>query len=253
MPNNKDYNFIYKFIDTYSSIGFKGIDNQDLFMKRLNKQMEINNQFFFITDLIKLQILYTSPHVKSILGVQPEQVDPAYLVSVIHPSDSLRLSRGFIIALKQAREIFNNKSGTQLLSSNFRRRKTNGVYTQCLVQIYLFYCKLHVETVYALEVNTPVDDFAEIQNSHYHWYIGNDLNLFRYPDKNLLRIGSVFSDRELEIIQQIQAGLKTKQIADRLFLSPATISTHRKNILKKGGKATIAELIFELTQTGIIA
>ena len=126
MPNNKDYSNFYTFIDTYSGIGFKGIDNQNLFMQRLNKQLEYNQQFFFLADIIKLQILYTSPQVKSILGIEPEKLDPGYIVSTIHTEDSQRMSRGFIIELKQAREILKNKRGTLLLSSNFRKRKPDG-------------------------------------------------------------------------------------------------------------------------------
>jgi DNA-binding NarL/FixJ family response regulator len=43
------------------------------------------------------------------------------------------------------------------------------------------------------------------------------------------------SDREIEIIKLIANELSTNQIAEKLFLSPATIETHRHNILKKLG------------------
>lgn len=43
------------------------------------------------------------------------------------------------------------------------------------------------------------------------------------------------SDRELEIITLIAEGFINKEIADRLFLSPHTVNTHRKNIMSKLG------------------
>jgi DNA-binding NarL/FixJ family response regulator len=43
------------------------------------------------------------------------------------------------------------------------------------------------------------------------------------------------SDREIEIITLIAKELSTNQIAEKLFLSPATVETHRHNILKKLG------------------
>jgi DNA-binding NarL/FixJ family response regulator len=41
------------------------------------------------------------------------------------------------------------------------------------------------------------------------------------------------SEREIEIITLIAQELSTNQIAEKLFLSPATVETHRHNILKK--------------------
>jgi DNA-binding NarL/FixJ family response regulator len=43
------------------------------------------------------------------------------------------------------------------------------------------------------------------------------------------------SEREIEIITLIAQELSTNQIAEKLFLSPATVETHRHNILKKLG------------------
>jgi DNA-binding NarL/FixJ family response regulator len=49
--------------------------------------------------------------------------------------------------------------------------------------------------------------------------------------------------RELEIIRFICQGLSSQQMADRLFLSPFTIDTHRKNIIRKTGVSSLVELI----------
>jgi DNA-binding NarL/FixJ family response regulator len=91
-----------------------------------------------------------------------------------------------------------------------------------------------------------------IPNGRFHWYLGPDTSLFRYPDKELLKIGSLYSNRELEIMAMIYEGMETKEIGEKLFLSAYTISTHRKNILKKSGRATILEVIYELKTVGIL-
>jgi DNA-binding NarL/FixJ family response regulator len=78
------------------------------------------------------------------------------------------------------------------------------------------------------------------------------MSLFRYPDEELLDIGPVFSERELEIIKLIESGLSSKQIAAKLFLSVYTVNTHRKNILKKSGKPMISNLIYELKEQGLL-
>lgn len=45
--------------------------------------------------------------------------------------------------------------------------------------------------------------------------------------------GHTLTKREKEVVLLIAAGCTTQEIADRLFLSPATIETHRKNIFHK--------------------
>jgi DNA-binding NarL/FixJ family response regulator len=41
------------------------------------------------------------------------------------------------------------------------------------------------------------------------------------------------TEREIEIIRHVAEGLSNKEIAEKLFLSPHTINTHRKNIMHK--------------------
>jgi DNA-binding NarL/FixJ family response regulator len=64
--------------------------------------------------------------------------------------------------------------------------------------------------------------------------------------------GNIFSERELEIINLIKHGFESEQIAQKLFLSKHTVNTHRKNILNKSGKAHISDVIYELTERGLI-
>jgi DNA-binding NarL/FixJ family response regulator len=58
--------------------------------------------------------------------------------------------------------------------------------------------------------------------------------------------------REKEIVQLIADGLNTKEIAQRLFLSPLTVETHRKNIFSKLGINKVAALIRYALKQGLI-
>jgi DNA-binding NarL/FixJ family response regulator len=51
------------------------------------------------------------------------------------------------------------------------------------------------------------------------------------------------TDREFEVFQRIGAGLSTKEIADKLRVSPKTVEVHRVNIKDKLNVATAPELI----------
>ena len=50
------------------------------------------------------------------------------------------------------------------------------------------------------------------------------------------------SDRELEVFEQIGHGVTTRQIAEKLHLSPKTVETYRENIKHKLNLANATEL-----------
>jgi two-component system, NarL family, response regulator DegU len=53
----------------------------------------------------------------------------------------------------------------------------------------------------------------------------------------------LLSEREKEILQLIYEGLSTNRISEKLFISPRTVETHRKNILNKTNTNSAAQLI----------
>lgn len=55
--------------------------------------------------------------------------------------------------------------------------------------------------------------------------------------------GVKLSAREIEIIRLVAEGLSNKEIAEKLFLSVHTITTHRKNIMSKLGVNNTAGLV----------
>lgn len=60
------------------------------------------------------------------------------------------------------------------------------------------------------------------------------------------------SERENEITALIAAGLTNKAIADTLHLSPHTIHTHRKNIMRKLNAKSTSDLVLYAVKVGLI-
>ncbi len=60
------------------------------------------------------------------------------------------------------------------------------------------------------------------------------------------------SEREKEIVELVALGKTNKEISDKLFISPHTVITHRKNITAKLGIKTIAGLTVYAILNGII-
>ena len=65
--------------------------------------------------------------------------------------------------------------------------------------------------------------------------------------------GVRISAREVEIIKLVAEGSSNKEIADKLFLSVHTITTHRKNIMSKLGVNNTAGLVLFAIKQNIIS
>jgi len=248
---NQNYDLFLKFFDAYAPVGFKGIDPAAPLMVDLECMMERNDQFFYIGDLNKMDIIFVSKRSGQMIGIQPEDLQPNVFFNVTHPDDLIRASMGRIRLFQMAHEVTVAKDGFSLMSSSIRLQNAQGTYSNMLVQFYVFYRKLPYESVFLIKIHTNIDWCRKLKFG-YHYYTGNDLSYFRYPDEELLAIGVPFSRRELEIIHLIESGLNSCQIAEKMFLSPQTVYTHRRNIIKKSGKKTLSEVIYYLKDRGVL-
>lgn len=65
--------------------------------------------------------------------------------------------------------------------------------------------------------------------------------------------GLNISEREMEIIRLIAEGYSNKEVADKLFLSTHTVTTHRKNIMNKLGLNNTAGLVLFAVRENLIS
>jgi hypothetical protein len=249
IKDTRDYKLFFEFIKTFTPVGFKGIDRQDPIVLALEVMMDENNQYLSVFDMLHMKTLFVSRGIIKFIGVKPEDLTAYHLKEATHPDDLKRQELGLVQLFKIAHELFVAKKGEMFLSSNFRMRKPNGNYTNQLVQCYLYYSPDPNNTVYLLDIKTDIS-WCKKRTHGFHYYLGNDLSYFRYPDEELLMEGNMFSDREFEIIKLVHEGFDSGLIAEKLFLSKHTVNTHRKNILEKTGKAQISDLIYYLQESG---
>jgi len=245
-----DYIVFQNFIEKYLSQGFDHISRLDPFMVDMEEKLRISNQFFYIADLLKIKILFSSWGSIKMLGISPEQIDPSTFFPLAHPEDQERLNRAQTKLYKSGQELFVQRKGISIVTIQIRERKMDGNYFNLLLQTYSFYSDIH-NTVFTMLVATDLAAF-KLDKETFHYYTGEDLLMFRYPDEDLLKAGHNFSNRELEILKLIAAGLGSEQIADKLFISVNTVTTHRRNILNKTKKSNTHEVVMELQEKGIL-
>jgi DNA-binding CsgD family transcriptional regulator len=251
LKNTTYYDLFFRIIEKYGPAGFAAIDDNDPLMIELNEIMDKNHQFFYIGDLILYKILYTSKQCKEMLGIMPADLSPVTFFQLQDPAERERDNLCRRMLIKISHELYDKEKGHTLLSSNFRMKNADGNYSHYLMQFFIYYSTSPNKSVYILKVQTNIDSFKKYRHG-FHYYLGNDLTNFRYPDRELLMKGSVFTKREFDIIKLLAKGLTSRQISDKLFLSPNTINTHRRNILKKSDKDNMQQLIHELQENGLI-
>ena len=246
-----DYNLFLEFFESFSRAGIEGLPADDPFLVELDLVTEENNQVFYISDAILMDMLFVSKGIYNMFGVKPENVPQGYFLTTTVEEDLRRhqLARSHLIS--QAQKLYVQKSGTRIISTNVRARKPNGCCYHLFYQAYLTYSKLPHESVFLLLVITDISKYLKIHEG-FHFYSGEDRRLFRFPDEELLMTGTIFTHTEFEILQLIEQGLSSKEIAQKLFRSIYTISTHRTNILKKSGKSNITDVIRDLKTSGLI-
>jgi DNA-binding CsgD family transcriptional regulator len=235
----EDYSLFYKFFVTYSEQDFKAINPDDPLVRELDSYMENNHQLFYITDVIQLDIKFISKRVKTMFAMDSEKVTTGFFLTTTHPEDLKRhhLARSKLISVAEA---------------NFRGRKPGTTeYADYLYQCFIFYSQIPYPSTFVIIVITDITEFEKPYKG-FHYYIGNDPKIFRFPDKDLLTSGLIFSHSEFRIIELIDQGLSTKEIAEKLFRSPLTINTHRSNIIAKAGKSSIAGVISDLKAKGLL-
>ncbi|MDR1784073.1 MAG: response regulator transcription factor [Dysgonamonadaceae bacterium] len=88
-------------------------------------------------------------------------------------------------------------------------------------------------------------------------YYGKDISEIIYEiyvsKKNSKESMPELSEREREIINLCRSGLGSKQIADKLFVSPRTVDTHKTNIFRKLGINSTVEMVQYALKHGIIS
>lgn len=245
------YDVYHKFLTRFKDHNFQSINRKDPLVLTIENKLAQSGQFLHVANITHMKIVYCSDGCHKFFGINPGEVDPAIYFERTHPDDIQRHSLGRSKLIRMGNEMFIKRAGSKILSTSMKTLNGNGEYVDLLYQLYICYFNDPVPVVYSLQINTDVSELKKKVKCD-HYYVGEDENMFRYPDKELLSTGLSLSERESEIIRFISQGLDSEQIAKRLFLSVHTVNTHRRNILEKTGHKSTHELVIELQEKGVI-
>lgn len=216
--------------------------------------------YFYIIDFFDMSISNISSGFQDAHGVDPTKIKTINdILALVHPDDMDFISK----AEKKAFDFIYESLGVEKITKykeayNFRFKTASGEYQLYNHQSVILTTDENGNFIKSLNIHTNISHITK-KNNHKVSLIGlmgepSYLNMDVLEGEKVKSPVSenTFSKKEIEIIKLIAEGLDTNAIAEKLFVTPDTIKTHRKNILRKSECNNSAELIARSTSEGWI-
>lgn len=206
------------------------------------------NTFFFLIDFAKMEYIYVSEGIVNIMGYTADEwkregIQAAF--RTLYHEDKLRLKKlhedyfafHFSLPIEERKQY--------RYTSDFRVVRKDGKVIWMLSQSSLIALDAEGNAAVGFEM---CSDITHIKRDNTmtlsikkagHDAKGHSERKLYYP----LEGTNCFTSREVEILQQLYRGLKTREIAAHLCISELTVSKHRMNMMKKANVANGASLI----------
>jgi DNA-binding CsgD family transcriptional regulator/PAS domain-containing protein len=250
------------YADYQRALGAQRFREQDLDYSRLDYHLPllerldtVDDSSVVLYDLCRRRYVFLTGSFKFLLGVQREQAlneGPEYFYREMHPED---LPVVLDTVTRTLRFLYNLPLGERKnyrLSFDFRIRRADGRLVRLLQQIVVLELDRRGNIWLILAVNDLVHDgsletpaarsLRHLQNGKYY--------LFAPTEE---AAGSMqLSPREIEVLGLVAVGMVSREIADRLCISVATVNNHRQHILEKTGAKNSAEAVRYAAELGIL-
>ncbi|WP_204345383.1 LuxR C-terminal-related transcriptional regulator [Psychroserpens algicola] len=239
--------------DLYKTI-FKSYDKPSL-KEHINKILELDNflpyssTFFCVTNTQDLTFEFISKNFNACLGLDPIEMKTKgmrYFWSRIHPDDI----EGWLTALNKLMEFTLGEISEDLRERanytwNFRFKNADGVYVNIIQNTTPLAFDTDGKPIIGLahytilhpNINMEITASAKLLNDQ------NEYETIYFNNFSQKLLSEGISNRERDVIRLLLLDYSSKIISEKLNISPHTVDTHRRNILKKLKVSSTGELI----------
>lgn len=215
----------------------------------LDKFLPFSSTFFCITNTQDLTFEFISKNLNACLGIDPLEMQTKgmrYFWSRIHPDDI----EGWLATLNKLMEftlseIPEHKRELANYTWNFRFKNADNVYVNVVQNTTPLAFDTEGKPIIGLAHYTVLDPKIKMEltatakllneNNEYETVYFNNFS------QKLLESG--VSNRERDVIRLLLLDHSSKVISEKLNISPHTVDTHRRNILKKFKVSSTGELV----------
>lgn len=239
--------------NTYKEI-FKSYHNPSL-EEHIKKIIELDtylpysSTFFCVTNTQNLTFEYISKNMQACLGLDPIEIKSEGMRSFwsrMHPDDTEHwlkaLNELMVFTLN---EIPLEERKNMSYTWNYRLKNARGVYVNIIQNTTPLEFDLDEKPIIGLahytvlepKIKLQVSATAKLLNEHNEY----ETKYFNNFSQKLLSDG--ISNRERDVIRLLVLNHNSKSIAEKLNISPNTVDTHRRNILRKLNITSTGELV----------
>ncbi len=234
--------------------------------KRFAALFAPGNSYFYIVNLHSFSLEYVSEKVVEFVGKGPENLELQDLLKAVVPEEiqslslKSRVNSHFYTSFVKKEDALHYKN-----VFSYRMKDADGEIRTMLYQAFPLsilengspehvFC-LHTDVSHLKVSSTNTVSFIHMNGgkSYYNVDISKGEFLTDGSDASSHDLAALLTEREKQIINKFSKGLNAEQIAEELNLSPHTIKTHRKNILKKSDCTNTTELVAKCLTSGIIS
>ncbi|MEZ2442958.1 LuxR C-terminal-related transcriptional regulator [Chitinophaga sp. RCC_12] len=220
--------------------------------KKVLSFFQVGACYYFIFNAVKGELDFMHPGVYDVLGYNADECTITEMMSRIHPEDVA----SFLEFEQAAVDFFSRLPPEKVLKYkvryDLRVRKANGEYVRLLQQST---CIQHDETGAVLRSLCVHTDITHLKPTGHP--VLSFIGLEGEPSftnveirKTLTPSREVLTKREKEILRLVLASMPSREIAIHLNISKLTVDKHRKNMLKKTGIKSAAELVVKAVKEG---
>lgn len=206
--------------------------------------------FLYVYNYSEGRMVYTHG-IQEVLGYPDDEMDLELLFQTVHPDDAPIMGRLNQCALEAMNKIRNPANLHDLcLSLDYRIRKADGEYLKVFDQTSVF--ELDEASGKVHSTFSLCKDITAIKSSNIMGWQAHGFEFldFELPEGSENRLQYQPTTRELDVLKMIAQGQGSKAIAEDLCISPMTVATHRRNLLKRIGVKNTAALISHASAAG---
>lgn len=213
--------------------------------KRLVDIVQPGDYYYMVFNPTELSLEYVSESVERVLGYKREEMTVEKNLSIIHPDDLPYFMDFEATVAKFCAELPPAKIPKYKSRYDYRVRKADGSYIRILQQIVAIQSDEQGAVLGSFIVHTDISHLKTSTKMSLSMIglDGEPSYLDMNPVKKYIPSKELLTRREKEVLRLMAQGKTTAEIAEELYISPATVSTHRKNIHRKTETGTLLELV----------
>lgn len=234
--------------------------SQKLWAEELELSFFHKNSYFFIIDFQTMFYVHVSKGVFHILGYKPE---PFYKYGLDYAFQCIRPE--ILDPLKKIHEklfgyFFQTPVEERLklkFSFNLHVNHADGRILNILQQTIFTQITINGDPLTDFSTVTDITGFQKENALKLTIHKLNEEQIFeevyQYEVPVFIRYSlDGWTKRELELLNLLSQKLSSKEIAEKLFISPNTVDTHRRNMLRKANCKNTTELLFWAKENGVL-